>query len=347
MVSLEDLFEKARHVLVVAIGGGGDVASAAVVARALSRIGLKYTLASIAWERFVVDPVPGPIRLSEIANAIEVCEHYALVDSESYAIRRGRVVVFQAVNASRALGESIYVVDMHNGVQGYVKALEEIVENTGADHVVGVDVGGDSLANGCENNLWSPLADWIGVAALAVVGGTLAVHAPGSDGELDTDYVIEQAYRYSARSGTLAVTSMSASDIELLEHVLEFVKSEASRIPLLAARGFKGPANIRKGSRSVVVSPVHTLTFYLSARDVAESVPPVKNLEKTGSLEEARKILNEYGLYTELDLEEDIEKLGLEPELISGDILLELRARGLRRLSAKKQLYCSSSSLPA
>lgn len=76
-----------------------------------------------------------------------------------------RVVVPQAVNAPRALNRPVYVVDMYSGVEGYVRALREIASVEGVDCIVGVDVGGDSLASGSEEELWSPLADWVELVA--------------------------------------------------------------------------------------------------------------------------------------------------------------------------------------
>lgn len=51
-------------VFMLAIGGGGDIAFAALIAKASSRIEVKYVLSSIAWERYVCDESPGPIRVS-------------------------------------------------------------------------------------------------------------------------------------------------------------------------------------------------------------------------------------------------------------------------------------------
>ena len=127
---MEELLERGRRPLVLAIGGGGDVASAAVLAKSLERLGFKPVLASIAWERYVVDPVPGPIRLEELRSFIKLRDGYALVDESAYAERGGRRVKFQAANASGVLKEPIYVVDLYGGVRGYVEAIEEVMADS-------------------------------------------------------------------------------------------------------------------------------------------------------------------------------------------------------------------------
>lgn len=338
---MECLLKPGIKVLVLAIGGGGDIASAAVIARSLAKLGVQVVLASVAWERYIYDPVPGPIKLSEIQNAADHGEHYVVVTGDSYAVRAGRKIVFQAAKAARAIGGKIYVVDLYGGVEGYVKALNDIAARESVNFIVGVDVGGDSLATGCEDDLWSPLADWVGLAALSRVKGILAVHSPGSDGELDSDYLLRRIDDFARKGGLLGVRSMCREDAEFLSTLLRHVNSEASRIPLVAYAGQRGEVELRNGSRKVKLTLMSTFTFFLDARVVAESIEPVKALYSTRSLEEARDVLNSYGIYTELDLEEDLARLGLTPELITGDLLLEIRRQGASRVKKSKNVeYC-------
>ena len=328
-------------VLLLAIGGGGDIASTAMIARSLLNLGAKYVLASIAWERYIHDPIPGPIKLDEIQECTSRGEHYVVITGNSYAIRGGKKVVFQAAKVARLLGETIYIIDLYGGVEGYVSALKEISSREGVDLVVGVDVGGDSLATGCEENLWSPLADWVGLASLSRVSGVIAIHSPGSDGELTQDYLLEKIDEYARKGGLLAARSMCREDAEFLDEILKYVDSEASRIPLLAYRGVRGAVELRMGSRSVKSTLLSTFTFFLDARLIAEYVEPVKAIYYTKSLEEVRGVLNSYGIYTELDLEEDLFKTGVRPGGLTGEFLMEIRKRGLARVrSGATRSYC-------
>ncbi|MEM1596061.1 MAG: DUF1152 domain-containing protein [Desulfurococcaceae archaeon] len=330
------------NVFVLAIGGGGDIASAAMIARALHRLGVTYTLGSIAWERYVYDEVPGPIKLSDINNVLEYGDHCVLVDESSYALRGNKVVVFQAAKAAKMLKEPVYVVDLHSGVEGYVSALKYIIKKRNIDLVIGVDVGGDSLATGCEDDLWSPLADWIGLASLALVNGVIAIHSPGSDGELNYEYVLNRIDHYALKGGLMGIRAMCNHDAEFLSKILEYVDSEASRIPLLAYRGGRGKVVIRNGTRSVELNMVNTFTFFLDAKLIANDIQPVKELFNTRSLEEARKILNSYGIYTELDLEEDIERHGLKTSELTSELILNIRRKGIMRVrESMSRKYCS------
>ncbi|MFN4046703.1 MAG: DUF1152 domain-containing protein, partial [Acidilobaceae archaeon] len=197
--------------MVVAIGGGGDAAIAGVVARKLFRLGISSWIASIAWERYVIDPRPGPILLVEIQDASWRGRSTVRINASSYALRDGRKVIFQEVNLARALNEEEYVVPLEHGVKGYVEALKEIRELTGAEAVIGVDVGGDVLAVGHEDELWSPLADYAGLAALSQVDSSyVLVASPGSDGELSQDYLLKRIDEIALRGGLLDVLYFNA-----------------------------------------------------------------------------------------------------------------------------------------
>lgn len=328
-----------RSSLVIAIGGGGDAAIAGVVARKLSRLGISSWIASIAWERYVIDPTPGPISLDEIQNASWRGELAARVNASSYALRRGRVVVFQAVNLARALNDEVYVVPLEHGVKGYVKAIEEIRGLTGAEAVIGVDVGGDVLAAGHEDELWSPLADYAGLAALSQTDNSyILVASPGSDGELSQDYLLRRIDEIAIRGGLVEVFYFNSRDISLLRRILEFVRTEASLNVLRAYSGERGDIPMRSGSRYTKLTFFSTLNFLFDAKGLAEFVEPAKRIAATASLSEILEILNSMGIYTELNLEMDLSSMGVKPEVINGELLYEVRRRGRERLLGGRPL---------
>ncbi|MEM4576197.1 MAG: DUF1152 domain-containing protein [Candidatus Nezhaarchaeales archaeon] len=322
---MELLIGKARQPLFIALGGGGDVASASMLALAARRLGLKAYVASVVWERFSIDPVPGPVRMSEIVNAKKIGDHAMFVTEESKALRGDRVVAFQAANASRALGEPIGVVDIASGYIGVRRGIEELTSYLGCDVVVGVDVGGDVLATGFEEELWSPLADFIGLAAIKDLKGVLAVHAPGSDGELTPRYILKRIALVAAHGGYLGARGITPEDVENLDKLLRHVESEASRVTLMAARGAYGQVKIRRGSRKVQITPLSTITFFLKPETVACLNPLISEVYNTTYVEEAREKLNRKGVYTELDLEEDVYQAIKEGREISGETLIEIK----------------------
>ena len=76
--SFERRVSKARRVLVLGIGGGGDVVGALAVARRCEALGTPFVLGGVAWERLPVDPCPGPRPVREI-NGGEPLGAYAVL----------------------------------------------------------------------------------------------------------------------------------------------------------------------------------------------------------------------------------------------------------------------------
>ncbi|MET1160459.1 MAG: DUF1152 domain-containing protein [Thermoprotei archaeon] len=323
-----------KSYLILAVGGGGDVATAAALAVILRRHGYRTVVGSIVWERFTIDPTPGPIPIRNIVNCREIGEHACIVDKSSYALRRGRKIIFQAVNAAKALGEEVIVVDITEGVKGYKRGIESILAHFGLDGVIGVDVGGDILAHGFEENLWSPLADSLGLAVLTKISESyLVVHGLGSDGELSLDYLFERLGIVAKHKGLLGITGFTSREIELLENIFKYVESEASYNTLLALKGFTGYRKIRLGTRKVYISPLNLVSFILDPHVVYRESLLARTVDNTSSIEEARRRLNAIGIYTEYDLEEDLARRGLNAEkAIDGALIVKIREEGKRRL---------------
>lgn len=321
-----------RSVLFFATGGGGDVATAAVLALAARRQGLRSHVSSIVWERFVVDPVPGPIPLEEILGLRRVGDFSGLVDRGSRAFRGGREVVFQASRAAGALGEPVGVVDISRGVYGLRRGLEELLSYYGCEALVVVDVGGDIVATGYEEDLWSPLADMSGLSAAADLGGIVAVHSPGADGELSQEYVLKRISIVAGRGGYLGARGLTRRDLEDLRRLLEHIESEASRVSLLAAEGLYGYIEMRRGSRKTLVTPVNLVTFFLDPTAVIETGSVARELRGSRDIREARERLNRLGIPTELDIEEEVYDLIKRGAEVSGEVLTEIKRRLRERL---------------
>jgi hypothetical protein len=300
-------------VLVIGIGGGGDVVSASIIAYMLEKEGCEAHIGSIVWERFVYDPIPGPIRFSELRNHELLNDYVAIVNEETYAIRGGRRIVFQAVNVAKVLKRNIYIFDLWRGVNGYVYGVKSLVKELGLTHVIGVDVGGDVLANGYELNLWSPLADSMGLAMLNHFENSyLIVHSPGSDGELGQDEVLNRISIIAANNGYIGAHSLGLDEIMLLRKILNYARSEAGMIALYAFRGFNGELPIRNNTRRIRVNIINTLFFILDPHIAYKLSIPAKIVDNTTSFEEANNKLNKAGIYTEYNLEKDILRSGID-----------------------------------
>jgi hypothetical protein len=316
------------RVLVIGIGGGGDVVSASVIAYMLEKQGCKVFIGSIAWERFVYDPIPGPIRFNELRNHELLNDYVAIVNEETYAVREGKRIVFQAVNVAKALKRSVYVFDLWRGVKGYVYGVKSLTNKFNLTHVIGVDVGGDVLANGYESNLWSPLADSMGLAMLNHIENSyLIIHSPGSDGELSQDEVLNRISIIAANNGYIGAHSLGSDEIMLLQKILRHAKSEAGMIALYAFKGFSGELPIRNNTRRIRVSIINTLFFILDPHVVYKLSISARIVDNTESLEEANNRLNKAGIYTEYNLEKDI--LGSGVDKTDPLKILNIRLKGI------------------
>jgi len=321
-----------NKVLFLAIGGGGDVALASTLALSYERCGKQAIVGSIIWERYSVDPVPGPISIDELFNTVKKTEDYAIVNANTFAIRGGRVVIPQPANVSKFLKRNVIVFELSKGAKGLARAIENYMNSHGIEAVIGVDVGGDSLAEGFEDELWSPLADGISVAALAHIKGSyLAVVCPGADGELSLNYIEKRLRRIARLNGYLGGYILSRKDLEVLRNILIEVISEASTIPLTVLSTDLDNIVIRNGSREVRLSIMNLAVFLLDAVTVARDTV-ARYIYDTDSFNEAKWILNKLGIVTEYDIEEEIFNEIVQGRNCADIDLVEIRNRLKNRL---------------
>ena len=306
--SLEDIIRASSRALVIGVGGGGDVVGALAAARFLEFCGLEFILGGLSWERFVFDPVPGPRMLSEVENVRAIHSRVWMANSES---RTKTGVFFAESKMAAVLNREILLVDINGGVDEVVQGLEAAIQEFKTDLLVGLDVGGDSLAQGHERGLRSPLADSVMLAAYAELEKrghrTLwAVFGYGSDGELTVDEVESALSQLAAAGAWLGATSLTPRIAAELSDVIKTVSTEASAIPVQCFHGAWGETRIRTDQRSVKLTPLTALIFFVSATKLFRTLSrPAQAVSQSSSLEAANDALHARGIRTELDLERD------------------------------------------
>jgi hypothetical protein len=206
-------------------------------------------------------------------------------------------------------GKEVLLVDINGGVRGVVEGLEVAIKEFKADLLVGIDVGGDSLAQGSEPGLRSPLADSIMLGAIAALEKrgcrTLwGVFGYGSDGELTVEEIEVALGKLAAAGGLLGAWSLTSKVAAEMEEVIKTVPTEASAIPVRCFRGAWGESKIRSGERTVRLTPLTALTFFISTMKLYETLSPLaRAVGMSSSLEEANEALHAIHVKTELDLE--------------------------------------------
>jgi hypothetical protein len=294
--------EECDRALVLGIGGGGDIFATIPTRNFLRRLGVEAYIGCVAWERFILDPKPGPRPLEELVNIEELSETVCIGGPDTVT-EDG--VKLQASYLSERLSEKVVLVDITKGVKKTAKGLDEALSKLGANLLIGVDGGGDILARGIEKNLRSPLCDSVMLASLYYMKNRnlIGVFAAGCDGELSLEEILSYLSEIASIGGYLGAYGMTEEDVEVLEKLIDGMVSEVSRIALLSFRGFKGSIGIREDLYKVETSVISTITFYLNTEKTYSLSPIAKAVSESGNIIEANMKLNKMGIRTEFDLE--------------------------------------------
>jgi len=304
----ERLLGGAARPLVIGIGGGGDVVGALATAEAC-RIygGARPVLGGVTWERRPIDPAPGPRRVDEVDGAREIAPGVLAAGPETQV--RGSGVRFAESRMAGVLGEEVLLIDPNRGARGVASGLAEAAHALGTDLLVFVDVGGDALAHGGEPGLASPLCDAVMLAAAALLAADGqpvlgAIFGPGCDGELTLAELETRLSEVAAAGGLAGARGLTPAVAARLREAAAVVPTEASAQSLRAFDGELGTTAIRRGRRTLRLSPVAALTVYF---DVAVALRSAARLAAavtdTTSIEAANDVLHGLGVRTELDLE--------------------------------------------
>jgi hypothetical protein len=323
MSDVDRLLSTARRPLILGIGGGGDVVGALATAEVSRAYGGSPILGGVTWERRPIDPEPGPRAEAEIEGARRLAPGVLAAGPETRVRDSG--VLFAESRMAGLLGEETVLVDATRGPAEIADGLAEAAGELGADAIVFVDVGGDALAHGGEPGLASPLCDAVMLAAAAhlakrsvcptggeqdaapahipVLGGIFGV---GCDGELTLAEVLARLAEVAAAGGFAGARGLTEGVVQRLEQAVEVIPTEASAQAIRCFHGELGEATIRRGRRTVELSPAGALTFYF---DIAKAIWSAARLAATvidaRDLDHANELLHDLGVRTELDYERD------------------------------------------
>ena len=308
MADAEAILRASRRPLVIGMGGGGDVVGALATAE-LQRLydGGEPLVGGISWERRPIDPAPGPRRVDEIEDGEPIAPGVLLAGPRTRA--RGREMYFAESRMAAFLDRPTVLVTIDDGPAAVADGLTGAMDHLQRDLLVLVDVGGDVLAHGDEPGLRSPLCDAV---LLAVASRLVARGAPvliglfgiGCDAELTSDEVLSRLAEVAAAGGLAGARGLTDAVAERLERCIELVPTEASAQAVRAFRGVSGPVTIRGGARTLELSTVASLTFYLDVEITYEIAGRLAQaVAGARSLEEANAALGALDVRTELDLE--------------------------------------------
>lgn len=294
----------AEKALVFGIGGSGDIVGSLPTARLLESHGVEVLLGGIAWEPAPTDHKPGPRSLDEIRDIRRLDESVGLISGES-TTEDG--LEFTETIVARHLGAEVVLFDLEGGPVGMQRGLRAVSRKEDIDIVVGVDAGGDVLADGSEPGLRSPVTDGYGIVSLSEVSvpSAIGVFGYGSDGELSIQELEAAIADVSGSHGLLGAWGLSYRVREEMIDLLTKVETEASRLPVEAATGEIGSRTIRGGDVTVSLTPCSTVTFYFDPDAVAERSDIATRIQGVDSLDAATDSLRRAGYPIEFETDRD------------------------------------------
>jgi hypothetical protein len=272
--------------LFVAAGGGGDALACLLLSRQLGTSGQVPMVASYSWDRRILDPLPGPRSVADFEGARQLTPHTVEVTARSRLRSGGQSTL--CLLAESTASARLVLLDPHHGAVGMRRQIEELVQHFSFESVVLVDVGGDLVAIGSEDELRSPLADSLALASLAdlPVPVVVAVAGPGLDGELSPSYVRSRCFDL----GGNLLTRLNGSDIEPYFSSLAEHPSESTTLLAAAALGITGRAEIRDNADIVAVTEAGAQIYVLRSSGALAGNKLAQELTATRSMAEAEAI---------------------------------------------------------
>jgi hypothetical protein len=313
--------------LYVAAGGGGDVLAATMLHTAQDEAGSERpVIATYAWDRLLVDPLPGPRGVGSFSGLLRIGDQTVLVTPSSRPIPPAGSTL---PRLAAQLPVRLMLLDPYYGGSGIVAQLHEALDVFGCDRVVLVDVGGDVAARGDEVELKSPLADTLALAACAAlpVPAEVVVLGVGLDGELAADHV---RVRLAAAGGACAF-SLRPQHVTTLAEVFRWHPSEASGMLAAAVSGVRGLVEVRDGGMSILLDDQCAEVWTAPASSLAANSLLAPELTGTSTLDEVERVVRRICGSSEIDLErEKATRLLKDPRISITLAELDDRVRAFR-----------------
>ncbi len=280
--------------LLIAAGGGGDALAAAII-HAAATDGEPAAIATFAWDRLIIDPLPGPRGAADFTGLHQLTKSTAAITADTQPIPPGGSTL---PRLAAEIDSPLILLDPTKGTTGLRRQLRELVTALGASRAEVIDVGGDVLACGDEPGLRSPLADALALAACDDLGIPVAVliAGPGLDGELVEDEVL-------TRSGQDIAVRLTTADIDPYAHVLDWHPSEATALLAASARGARGTAEIRDRGLPVQLTDNSPNVYRIDLAEALTTSTPAREVRDASSLGEAETIIRQICGFSEIDYE--------------------------------------------
>jgi hypothetical protein len=281
--------------LIVAAGGGGDAVAAAMLDAALyGGDGDHAVILTYAWDRLLIDPVPGPRGADNFTGLEALTPAVWTVPANARPIAPAGSTL---PHLAAELPHTFALIDPKHGAEGITHQLTDLIAHLEPASVDLLDVGGDILARGDEPTLKSPLADSLTLAACAQVNTPirLLIAGPGLDGELPHEDL-------RPLLGPL-VHTFTATDTEPISTVLEWHPSEATGMLAATARGVRGTCEVRDAGLPIPLTDESPTIHEVDLDDALSRNELARAVVSTTTLDEAEALSREICGFSEIDYE--------------------------------------------
>ncbi|GHE93076.1 hypothetical protein GCM10014715_56730 [Streptomyces spiralis] len=290
-----------------------------------------------AWDRLLIDPLPGPRRAADFTGLERLTPAVWAVPAQARPIAPAGSTL---PRLAAELPHTFALLDPYQGAEGLTHQLEDLVSHLEPESIDLLDVGGDILARGDEPTLKSPLGDALSLAACCQVNAPvrLLVVGPGLDGELppaDLGDVLGPV-----------VHTFTANDVEAISSILEWHPSEATALLAATARGVRGTCEIRDAGLPVPLTDDSPTVHEVDLDDAASRNQLARAIMATAHLDEAVACSREICGYSEIDYErnkalwlKEQQPTKLDPAAMwaqLGQFEAEARARGVTHTTFRR-----------
>ncbi|WP_435610497.1 DUF1152 domain-containing protein [Streptomyces sp. C10-9-1] len=279
--------------LIVAAGGGGDAVAAAMLAAALYGDDQAVIL-TYAWDRLLIDPVPGPRGPDDFTGLEPITPAVWQVPAEARPIAPAGSTL---PRLAAELPHTFALIDPRQGAEGVTRLLEGLIGYLEPETIDLLDVGGDVLARGDEPTLKSPLADALTLSACGQVNAPirLLIAGPGLDGELPLDDL----------RGTLGplVHTFTPKDVDPITSVLEWHPSEATGMLAATTRGVRGTCEVRDAGLPIPLTDESPTVHEVDLDEALSRNRLARAIMATATLAEVEALSREICGFSEIDYE--------------------------------------------
>ncbi|KAB1139315.1 DUF1152 domain-containing protein [Streptomyces luteolifulvus] len=280
--------------LIVAAGGGGDAVAAAMLHAALYGDDDQAVILTYAWDRLLIDPVPGPRGADNFTGLEPITPVVWKVPAQAHPIPPAGSTL---PRLAAELPHTFALIDPRQGAEGVTHQVEDLVTHLQPTSIDLLDVGGDVLARGDEPTLKSPLADSLTLAACGQVNAPirLLVAGPGLDGELTHEDL----------RGMLGpvVHTFTAKDVEPVSAVLEWHPSEATGMLAATARGVRGTCEVRDADLPIPLTNESPTVHEVDLDEALSRNELARAIMSTTTLDEVEALSREVCGFSEIDYE--------------------------------------------